>query len=270
MKYQRSLFAAVFGSAVLLGAASFSLSCAGGPPLPMYAMPPPQDVKTLTFLLSQPRPGDEVIASAEDAIQSALIRAEYKITTDESEPHDAVIDLDISANEKQAGFMQVQVNGKVQKDYAVHVSLSVKEDGKIVDQKVYDYVASGGSTEGGHGYALINELSASPRFQTWAKQQVAKSAPPPAKPSATATAVAGNTKPKATTAPPTPPPTTTTPGGVLGTPPVPANTSGAAAGAASAGKGGAARDHLGTTGPTAPPAPSSGGSAPNGGTAPME
>ena len=69
MKYNRSVFtvlvaAALFGSAVS--------ACAGGPPLPAYAMPPSNDVKTLTFYLSQPKAGDDVIASANDAIQSAL------------------------------------------------------------------------------------------------------------------------------------------------------------------------------------------------------
>lgn len=263
MKYKRSVFT------VLLAAALFGTgvsACAGGPPLPTYAMPPSNDVKTLTFLLSQPKAGDEIIASANDAIQSALIRAEYKITTDENDPHDAVIEIDISANEKQGGFMTVQVNGKTQRDYAIHVSLSVKDGGKIIDQKAYDYVASGGASETGNGFALINDLSGSPRFRTWAKEQVARSAPP--KPSSSSTAIAA----KSTAAPPpTTPPTSTSPTGALGTPPGPANTGGAAAGAASAGKAGAARDVLGSSGSGTAPAPSaSAPTPPKGGTAPPD
>lgn len=261
MSKYSSLFVAALGAAVL-GSTVVVSACSSAPPLPAYAMPPSNDVKTLTFLLNAPKPGDEIIASAEDAIQSALIRAEYKITTDENDPHDAVIDIDISANQKQGGFMTVQVNGKTQYDYAIHISLSVKEGGNIVDQKVYDYTASGGQSETGNGFALINDLSSSPRFREWAKKQVAKNAPPP-KPTATATstAVAGNPKPTATATTP-PAPTSTSPGGVLATHTGPVNTGGSAAGAASAKT--SPRDQLGT-GSSSPP-PTATASAP--GTAP--
>lgn len=260
MSKYSSLFVAALGAAVL-GSTVLVSACSSAPPLPAYAMPPSNDVKTLTFLLSAPKPGDEIIASAEDAIQSALIRAEYKITTDENDPHDAVIDIDISANQKQGGFMTVQVNGKTQHDYAIHISLSVKEGGNIVDQKVYDYTASGGQSETGNGFALINDLSSSPRFREWAKKQVAKNAPPPPTPKATATAVAGNPKPTATATTP-PAPTDTSPGGALGTHTGPVNTGGSAAGAASAKT--SPRDQLGS-GSSSPP-PTATASAP--GTAP--
>lgn len=268
MSKYSSLFVAALGAAVL-GSTVVVSACSSAPPLPAYAMPPSNDVKSLTFLISQPKPGDEIIASAEDAIQSALIRAEYKITTDENDPHDAVIDIDISANEKQGGFMTVQVNGKTQRDYAIHISLSVKEGGNIVDQKVYDYTASGGLSETGNGFALVNDLSSSQRFRDWAKKQVAKNAPPPPKPTATSTAVAGNPKPTATATTP-PAPTTTTPGGALGTPTGPVNTGGSAAGAASAKT--SPRDQLGSGSSTPPPTAtaSAPGTAPKpgGGTSP--
>jgi hypothetical protein len=141
MSKYSGLFAVALGTLVL-GSTLVVSACGSAPPLPAYAMPPSNDVKTLTFFLSQPRPGDKIIESAEEAIQSALIRAEYKITTDESEPHDGVIELEISASEKPATFVTFELNGQKQKDYAVHVSLSVKEGSSIVDQKVYEYTAS--------------------------------------------------------------------------------------------------------------------------------
>lgn len=269
MSKYSGLFAVALGTLVL-GSTLVVSACGSAPPLPAYAMPPSNDVKTLTFFLSQPRPGDNIIESAEEAIQSALIRAEYKITTDESEPHDGVIELEISASEKPATFVTFELNGQKQKDYAVHVSLSVKEGSSIVDQKVYEYTASNGVSEAGNGFALVNDLSSSMRFRDWAKKTVAKSAPPP-KGSGAATAVAGNTKPTATAKPTatTPPaPTNTTPAGGLGTP-ANTSTSGSAAGAASA-KGGAARDQLGGSGTAAPPpSATASGPKPGGGTSPF-
>jgi hypothetical protein len=230
---------------VVLTAASAALfagtltACGGGPPLPSYALPTTDAVKGLTFYLEQPKPGDKIIASAEDVIQSALIRAEYKITTDEKDPHDGVLVLDVSANEKQGGFMTVQVNGQTQHDYDIHVNLSVKDGGSIVDQKAYDYVASSGSSELGNGLSLVNDLTTSPRFRNWAKDRFAKNSPPSGKGTIAATARASASASAPPVATVTAPPTSTAPlppASALGTNPGAAGSSNAASGAAGAEK----------------------------------
>jgi hypothetical protein len=147
-----------------------SAACGGShADLPTIATPPPEAVRSLTFLLVPAKGEAPPIGPTNDAIQSALIAAEYKITTDPEDPHDATIVVKASAAEEQS-FMTVQVNGKRRIDYKVNVNLTVKDGGAIVDQRSNEFEAGGGEVDRGNGLAIVNDLTDSMRFRRWARK----------------------------------------------------------------------------------------------------
>jgi hypothetical protein len=73
--------------------------------------------------------------------------------------------------------MTVDNNGQVQRTFEVHVNLTVKDGGLIADQRSAVFDASDGEATQGDGMAIVNDLTDSLRFRTWARKHQAEAAP---------------------------------------------------------------------------------------------
>jgi hypothetical protein len=184
-----------------LASASAAPAC-GGASLPTVATPPPDAVRSLTFLLVPASGNGALIANTNDVIQSAFISAEYKITTDPNDAHDGTIVIAASASEVQS-FMTVEINGKRRVNYAVHVNVTVKDGSSIVDERTAQFETSGEEAERGVGLGIVNDLTDSMRFRQWAmkanNRRIAATSSATAEPVASATS-APTAAPSASTA----------------------------------------------------------------------
>jgi len=167
----------------ILFAALGTFGCGGGPALPTAPTPPPESVKSLTFLFLPAQSREAPVASANDVVQSALISAGYRLTTDPNDAYDAQLSVAATATETQS-FMTMEVNGQRVRNFHVRLTLTVKDGGTIADQRVDEFDESGGEAKTGNGLAVANDLTDSLRFRQWARAHHASA-------SATASASAG-------------------------------------------------------------------------------
>lgn len=182
---RRALAAALVAVSVATAALSVSACGGGAPHATVLPVPPPQAVLSLTFLLVPARESAAWAASTNDAIEAAFIKAGYKITKDERDPHDAVIAVELSATEKPSAITFYR-DGQRIVDYAVRVNLTAKEASGIIDVETHELVASGGQTDSNDAIAAVNQLSDALRFKMWAIKLVASRTSPgdPATPAA--------------------------------------------------------------------------------------
>lgn len=139
---------------------------------PVLPVPPPASLLDLTFLFVPARGNEKWAASTNDAVEGALIKAGYKITKEERDPHDATIVLDLAATEKQS-FITVQMNGEKVVDYSVRAILTVKDKSGVVTAETHELVSEGGRTTADQGLEAVNDLSGAIRLRVWAMKLVA-------------------------------------------------------------------------------------------------
>ena len=153
--------------AVLLAACGGEDSESAPPETASEASPSPA-VAALSFYMANPRPGP-LVATVAARLQTALVGAGYNLVAAESAPHNVTARLAVTATPEQSLF-QVTVNGTPQTKMRVHVTLSLTDDGRVVDELAHDFDSTNGEVSGEDVTPLVARLGRSPRLARYARE----------------------------------------------------------------------------------------------------
>jgi len=180
-----------------LVALALAAACGGEAGTAAPARPPPPSVLALQVAVVGGR-GDDTFCPA---LGAGLARSGIPVTSDPSQPVDAVVTCRAAVSE-EGGFIRWSYNGQTKVHYTVRVEVHAAQNRSLVDTFITDYPAyRGGAPDEDAVAKTVIGIAYSPRVAAFARA-VRK---------ARAAATATTSEPVATATVPEPPPTTTAP-----------------------------------------------------------